>query len=233
MATNRYTIYHMLMMSIVGALLLGCSKPTPSPTQMDKSPFTGIPCSAPCWYGLKVDESSEKTVLSTMRTLTFINQDSIQLFRMGSAPGLNPQDYDYEAKIVANCIYPEKQCLTLKTKNYTLTEIEVLLNYESTVDKAIGYLGDPDYIGYLDLGTEQIICQDFLIWNSKQLVLASKRFEGFKAVEANCGVVHDTGKIAPGLLISEARYLSSTAIETLLSTSSGKFFEFSGTLPEK
>jgi hypothetical protein len=194
---------------------------------MDKSPFIGIPCTAPCWYGLKIGESSESDVMSTLPALTFINQDSIQLFRMGSAPDLNPKDYKYEAEIVANCINSEKQCLMLRTINYVLTEIEVILNYEITLDEAIRYLGNPDYIGYRDMGAEQVICEVYLVWSNKQLILASKKFEGLKAVEA-CGLVHDTGKTTSSLLISEVRYLSPAVIETWLSSDTR---EFSGTIP--
>jgi len=219
-----------LIISVVGALLFACSKPTLSPDQMDKSPFTGVPCAAPCWHGLVVGESSENNVMSTLPTLTFIDQNTIQVFR-GSRPTINYETFAPGAEITASCVQPKQQCLSLTVADDILTNIVVILNYEMRVDEAIGYLGDPDYIGYQDLGAERIICEVNLIWSSKQLVLASARFEGLNAVEDNCGVIRDTGKIAPSLLVSEARYGSSTAIETLLSASSGESFEFSGTIP--
>ncbi len=232
MATNHYIIRYMLMMSMAGVFLFACSKSTPSPSQMDKSPFTGIPCAAPCWHGLLVGKSSENDVMSTLPTLTFIDQNTIQVFK-GSRPTLNYETFAPGVEIDASCIQPSQQCLQLTVAADILTSIVVKLNYEIKVDEAIRYLGNPDYIGYLDLGAEKIMCETYLIWSSKQLVLASETFEGPKAVEANCGMVRDTSEIAPGLLISEVRYVSSSTIEAMLSTHSGKFFEFSGTLPEK
>jgi hypothetical protein len=99
------------------------------------------------------------------------------------------------------------------------------------VDEVIKYLGDPDHIGFDRAGGEQVACKVYLIWKEKQLVLASQIFEGADAVERNCFVIRDTGKITSDLLISEAIYVSIKAIDILLSSSAGEFFEFSGTIP--
>jgi hypothetical protein len=222
-------------MNIIGAFLFGCAKsePTSSPSQIDESPFTGIPCAAPCWQGLAIGESNENDVISTLSTLTFINQNSIQIFRGGTMPSIDPTVYAQGVEINASCIYPEKQCLTLRVVGDVLTEIVLVLNYEISVDKAIGYLGDPDYIGYGMLGAERIICEVYLVWSEKQLILASEKFEGFKETENNCGVVRDTGKITSSLIISEARYMSAKGIDFMLSRGYNQTFEFSGTLSEK
>ena len=229
MTAKRHMFYCKLIISVVSVLLFACSKPILSPDQMDKSPFTSVLCAAPCWYGLAVGESSENDVMATLPTLTFIDQSTIQVFR-GSRPTLNYETFAPGAEITADCEQPKQKCLSITVADGVLTNIVTILNYEMRADEAIGYLGKPDYVGYQDLGAERIICEVYLIWSSKQLVLASARFEGLKAVEANCGIVRDTGKIRSSLLISEARYLSPTAIEILLSTGSG---EFLGTIPEQ
>lgn len=232
MSQNR-SIWQSVMIAITVVLIIGCSNPspTPSPEQMDKSPFSGDPCPAPCWYGLVAGKSSENETLARMSTLTFIDPNSIQLFRESSAPGLDPKDSNYAAQIVANCIYPEEQCLILRTEAYTLTEIEVVLNYEITLESAIEYLGVPDYIGYQSLGAEEVWCEIDVIWVNKHLVLASKLFESYEALE-RCGAVRETGKLESNLLISKAVYKTQAAIEILLGVGSGtEFFEFSGTLP--
>ncbi len=82
MTIKHWSIHQLLIMGIIGILLFGCmtSRPTaiptpaftPSPDQMDKSPFTGVPCAAPCWQGLEVGKSSESEVTSVLSTLTFI-----------------------------------------------------------------------------------------------------------------------------------------------------------------
>lgn len=213
-------------------LIIGCSNPspTPMPEQMDKSPFTGDPCAAPCWYGLIVGESSENEALSRISALTFIDPNSIQLFRVGSAPGLDPKDYNYAAHVFANCIYPEEQCLILRTEAYTLTEIEVVLNYEITVGDAIGYLGVPDYVGYQYIGLEPLSCEINIVWQSKQLILVSETFEGYEAAK-RCDAIQETGKEERDLLLSRVRYKSPDAIEVLLTAGSTEFFDFTGTLP--
>ncbi len=233
MASKHHLVYQILLMSIIGALLLGCSslESTPSPEQMDRSPFASDPCAAPCWYGLIIGESSENEALSKISTLTFIDSNSIQLFRESSAPGLDPKDSNYAAQIVANCIYPEERCLILRTEGYTLTEIEVVLNYEITLESAIEYLGVPDYIGYQNLGAEEVWCELDVIWVNKHLVLASELFESYEALE-RCGAVRETGQLESNLLFSKAIYKTQEAIEILLVLGSGnEFFNFTGTRP--
>jgi len=221
------------IVALIALISVGCSSlsSTPLPEQMDKSPFTGDPCAAPCWQGLVIGRSSENEVLSRLPTLTFIDPNSTQLFREGSKLGLDPKNYDYAAQIVANCIYPEEQCLVLRTVDYTLTEIEIVLNYEITVGEAIGYLGVPDYVGYQKIGLEPASCEINIVWLSRQMVLASTTFEGHESVE-RCGAVKETGKIESDLLISKAIYKAQEAIEILLVAGSGtEFFEFTETLP--
>jgi len=107
------------------------------------------------------------------------------------------------------------------------------MNYDIKVDETIRYLGDPDTIGFDRAGGEQIACKVYLVWKEKQLVLASQIFEGANAVEKNCFLIRDTGRISSGLLISEARYLSIRTIEVLMSSSASEFFKFMGTIAEQ
>jgi hypothetical protein len=221
---------------LLGWFLFGCIGPNATlvPDQItDKSAFTGIPCAAPCWQGLEVGISNERDVTESLQMLTFINQDTIQSFRGGTMPSIDPTDYAQGVIINADCVYPNRQCLMLKIVDGILVEIVVTLNYDIKVSEAIQYLGDPDYVGYGMLGAEKIICEVYLVWNEKKLILASKKFEGFKATENSCGVVRDRGKVASNLLILEARYLPTSAIEFMLSRSYNATFEFTGTIPEK
>ena len=224
---------HVLVAPIlIAALLSGCSAPKPisplPPDQVDKSPFTGIPCAAPCWHGLTVGKSTESDVTTTLGTLTFIDQKTINSHRMPSMPSTDPSIWAQGAEITADCKYDERPCLTLRVVEDVLTEIVIELNYEIEVNAAIGYLGQPDYVGYRNLGAEQIRCEIDLVWSKKQLVLVSALFEGPDEVEKNCSKLRHTGKIAPNLQISNVRYLSAPAIEELRHTGAGEFFEFSG-----
>jgi len=232
MVINNSLSQKILILSTMVILLLGCSKATPSPDQLDKSPFTGIPCAAPCWHGLVIGQSNENEVMLTLPTLTFINQDTIRTHRM-SMPGLDFSTYAPGVEIIATCISTNKPCLTLDVVDDILTEIEVVLNYEIRLKESIEYLGDPDYVGYRNLGGEQILCEVDIVWSSKQLILSSEVFEGYDDGEDNCGVVRDTGKTSSSLIVSKVWYRSTSAIETMLSIGKNEFFEFSGTIPEK
>ena len=218
MTSKHHLVYQILLMSIIG-MFLGCSslESTSSPDQIDKSPFTGDPCAAPCWYGLVIGESSESEVMSTLPTLTFINQDTIRMHRM-SMSGIDFSTYAPGVEIIATCVSTNKPCLTLDVVDETLTEIEVVFNYEIRLNEAIGYLGNPDYVGYRNLGGEQILCEVDIVWSSKQLVLSSKVFEGHGEVENSCGVVRDIGKTISSLILSKAWYRSTLAKERFAMT---------------
>jgi len=212
---------------------LGCAslESTPSPEQMDRSPFTGIPCAAPCWQGLMVGKSSESDVISTIPTLSFIDQNSVYYHRMPSMSTLDPDVFGEGVEITANCINSEQQCLTIQVVENILTEISVVLNYTIEVDETIKYLDNPDYVGFDRAGGELVACRVYMIWRAKQLVLASKILEGPNAAEKNCFMIRDTGKVSSKLLILEAQYVSVAAIEELLSGIRSEFFEYMGTIP--
>jgi len=217
------------------SLLFGCADiaSTPSPEQMDKSPFTGIPCKAPCWQGLQIGEASEKDVMDKLSILTFIRQDTIQVYRDVTMSSVDSSISAKGVKFIADCKYPQMQCLVVRVVDDTLTEIEISLNYEIQVTEAIEYLGAPDYIGYSMLGAEDILCEVLLIWSEKQLILVSQEFSGAKTTERYCGMVRDTGKITSSLTIAKARYLSPLSLEYTLSRGYSEFFQFTGTSPGK
>ncbi len=64
---------------LIASILVGCNRSSLSPTLMDKSAFTGIPCAAPCWYGLEIAKSNESEVVSTLKSLGFIDQETLKI----------------------------------------------------------------------------------------------------------------------------------------------------------
>ena len=212
-------------------LLFGCADiaSTPSSEQKDESPFTGIPCEAPCWQELTVGVSSYKDVLKKLPNLTFIRQDTIQIYRDIIMSGPNPSISGIGVIFVADCKYPQMQCLKVSVVDDILTEIEISLNYEMQVSETIEYLGAPDSVGYSMLGAEDIICEVLLVWDEKQLILASQEFTGGKTTEKYCGMVRDTGMTTSSLAIAKVRYLSPLGIEYILSSGYSEFFQFTGT----
>jgi hypothetical protein len=230
------TFHFSILAFVLGVLFVACNKISPSSEQVtpsdqeDRSPFTGNPCSAPCWQNLMIGRSTERDVMATLLALKYIDQDTIRIHRM-SMPGLNPRIYGPGAEITADCIVPREQCLTIDIVEDRLTGIEIIINYEMRVDQSINYLGDPDYINYQMMGAEDVTCEVQLIWKSKQLILASETFKG-SLIEKNCGLVRDTGKISSNMIISEVRYLSPEAINFYL-VSGSTSMKYSGTIPDK
>ena len=235
MFIKKQLLFRFLIGIMVGLFSVGCADniiPTPivvtlSVGETDRSPFTGIPCVAPCWQGLEVGKSNEKDVLAVLQTLTFINQDSIQVSHT-SMPSIDGT-YAPGVIIVAECANSSDECLTLRVVDDILTRIVIKLNYEINQNEAIEALGNPDYVGTQQLGV-RVICEVYLIWNNSNLVLAS-RFEGIQGsdeVEKNCDVVFSSGKIPSDFVIEEVRYLSDAELSALL-RGSGNFFEYTGT----
>jgi hypothetical protein len=180
-----------------------------------------------------VGKSSEAEVISVLSTLTFINQDSIQIFRRPSMPDYYVKDFGPGIEINANCINPGTECLVMTTSNDVLQKIIVRLNYEIKPDQVIEYLGDPDIIGVAPIGGETFVCEVYLIWKNSRLVLAStlRADKDLDGVEKYCNIVRKTAKVPSSLLITEVRYLSDAELRSLL-LSTNNFFEFSGTIPE-
>ncbi len=215
---------HILLMMLMGMSLIGCVNHTPTPTtptvtlspeQMDISPFTGVPCAAPCWHGLEVGKSTERDITAVVPTLSFIDQSSVQIFRRPSMPDYYVKDFGPGVEIVADCINYKKSCLDLTTSNDVLQKIIVKLNYEISADEAIGYLGAPDYMGYNDFSSERIMCEVYLAWNKSRLVLVAT-FQDLAGAQKYCYVAGREGKVPANMLISEARYLSDVEFKAYL-----------------
>jgi hypothetical protein len=143
----------------------------------------------------------------------------------------DPSLFGEGVEITANCINPKKLCLTIQVVGNILTDISIVLNYQINVDGAIKYLGNPDYVGFDRAGGELIACRVYLVWNDKQLALESKIFDGIDAVEKNCYVIHDTGKISSTIIISEGWLMSPASIKVFRPSAVNTFYKFSGTSP--
>lgn len=225
---------------IVEMLVVGCSNSTPVPTplftpspeQIDKSLFTGTPCAVPCWHGLEVGKSTEKEVITILPTLTFIDQKSVKIYRHPSMPDFYVKLTGPGVEIFANCIKSEKQCLEITTANDVLQKIILGLNYEIRPDEAIGYLGDPDYVGYEDFSAETIMCEVYLIWKDSGLVLVAT-FRDAVGAEKYCYVVRQEGKVPVSMHFLEVHLLSASELVYRMGTATGKYFEFTGTIPDK
>jgi hypothetical protein len=88
-----------------GVMLCGCSgsKGTLAPELVDKSPFTGDPCAAPCWHGLEIAKSNESEVVSALKSLSFIDEESLKI-RTLTITGFDPNTEVPGKRITADCL---------------------------------------------------------------------------------------------------------------------------------
>jgi hypothetical protein len=202
-------------------LLVGCreiaSTSTPAPDQMDRSPFTGIPCKAPCWYGLEIGKpATEEEVFSVLEGLSFIDTKSIYAHKMLLC-GMDPNDEIWGVEIRANCKYNNELCIRIAVGNNLLISIENKLTYAITLEEVKLYLQEPDYLGYIS-GVVNISCRQIFIWKSKQLVLYSQKYTDAETADDICNKKNQE-RPDNEIIISDVRYASPLMIDYIMAHS--------------
>jgi hypothetical protein len=182
--------------------LVGCGKPapTPSPDQMDRSIFTGIPCATPCWQNLLVGKSTWSEVKSTIDTLNFIGSYTIQADGI-SGISVNPNNIPLNAVITAQCKIPQNKCLTIWISEGILSKIQIEFNYKMNLEMAVQYLDNPDFVLYRMMSPEDQHCEVQLIWKSKQLILVSE-------LTKYCAATHTTDEYLTDLSFEKAQVVT-------------------------
>lgn len=195
-------------------LTYGCAyslEPSVEPTVpsnfRETSFLTGIPCPAPCWRELQIGISSYNQTMKMISSLEYINQQKSRVADM-LVPDINSENWVPGKVITAICMYGNnhnKPCLEIVIANDKLKDIDITLNYELKLNDVVGYLGNPDYVGYKNVSTDQVLCKVELIWVSKQLILYSISFSGSDA-ENYCYPVQGTGIPDANLIISNVNF---------------------------
>jgi hypothetical protein len=200
----------------IGVMLGGClgSKGILAPELMDKSPFTGNPCAAPCWYGLEIAKSNESEVVSTLKSLSFIDQETLKI-KSSTGPDFDPKITVPGKWISADCLQPRTSCLVVDIAEGRLRDIKSILNYKITFDEVVKDLGNPDKVVRTDYSAEVIACYVRLVWTQKQLVLVSKRFPGTKGCDYSQTAV-STGLVDANLEIAEVDFLPNEEINQMV-----------------
>jgi hypothetical protein len=199
-----------------GVMLGGCSgsKVTLAPELMDKSPFTGEPCAAPCWHGLEIAKSSEPEVISALKSLSFINEESLKI-RTLTMTGFKPGTEVPGKRITANCLQPKTLCLVVDIADGRLRDIKSILNYEITFDEVVKDIGNPDKVVRTNYSAEVIACYIRLVWTQKQLVLVSKKFPGAKGCDYS-QTAASSGLVDASLEIGEVDFLPNEEINQMI-----------------
>ena len=233
----------MVLFTFFLALLTGCSSLLPETAEplptaiIDKSPFTGVPCSAPCWHGLVIGKSSDKRgKVDTIGTTLFRSKVLFSTYHRGDVTGLR----------IGNKTYPGISdlcglCTPLSTmlRNYRRRKYPRSNRHHVKLPNLSGR-------GHCGFGASRlcwvsalwarrhITCQVELVWYSKQLVLNSAPVT-WETSNPNdeCIIVRDTHKTTSDLIISGVSYMSTAWLDGTLANGGSQFFKFSGTIPGK
>jgi hypothetical protein len=213
---NRCLIILLLFLTalLLGAFMAACNKSSPSPELMDKSPFTGDPCAAPCWHGLEIAKSDEAEVVSTLKVLRFIDQETLKI-KSTSGPGFDPKITVPGKWITADCLRPKKHCLDVDIADGRLHDIKSILNYKITFNEVLENIGNPDKVVRTNYSAEVIACYIRLVWTQKQLILVSKRFPGREGCDYS-QTAASSGLVDASLVIAEVDFLPNEEINQMI-----------------
>ncbi len=135
------------------------------PEYTDRSFLTGDPCTPPCWYGLKLDVSTEDEVMSVLETLPFVDPTSIEIFHPGFHDALTEEYFTATRIYVSNI---GNGSIDVTIAGSVLKLIHSGLNYEITIGEIVNQIGPPDVV-YTIPGGESDYCSVDIIWLDKQL----------------------------------------------------------------
>jgi hypothetical protein len=141
----------------------------PEDPRVDRSFVTGQPCEAPCWYGLRVGESTLDDIRKTLPQLPFADADKIHEQPTG-AFGPN------EKWFTVPCVYSEKleSCAELETlPDGILRRIIIHIDYDLPLRLVIQKLGNPEYYTANPL-PDKDICSLGIYWPQKNIVATVK-----------------------------------------------------------
>ena len=208
LATGRLLSFVVMLVLLLSGCqfssLVGLATPTatPAPTLeaylMDRSILTDEPCPAPCWYGLELGKSGRDEIINTLKTLSFINPDTIDE---------GPYDYytdpttgkDLPAEaIYADCRSSQRRCVLLVMVNDALESVQLTPNYYLSIEEAVNQLGPPDY-SRVAIGPDFEGCVSlFFSWDKKQIMMQSLE----KIGKSLCSSIRKGGGIPPNLAIN-------------------------------
>lgn len=174
---------------------------------VDLSPFSGVPCVAPCWHNLFVDESTKEQTLVTLGTLGFIDQSSMKetLTRYWE-PSYETYDSVPAKTIYANCKEPkDMRCYAFDFVGNILKRIIIFPNYTITLQDTVEYFGTPTCVSLFQWGAECAGCGFDFSWDNRQIsvsVLDTRCGDGSDL----CVSIRHGGKIPPDYVIQTIVY---------------------------
>jgi hypothetical protein len=126
---------------------------------LDRSVFTGDPCSPPCWHGLILDVSTAQDVYQVLQELPFVDSGSIREWNAVWFDNEDAVEIHYKCKVVGS-----DSCGGVLLSNGTVKRIWFIVGSYATIENLIDRFGNPTYIDLGMWGAEIPGCTIDLVW---------------------------------------------------------------------
>jgi|GEM_PF-3324072 hypothetical protein len=203
---------------VIFLLLASCSSSNQLDTSVESPNFNDvfflddISCVEPCWNNLNIGESTEAEVLDVILSMEFVEQNSLRTLPQSMPDIVDNQKWVDGKQIIVNCINRLNPCLEIGIANDKLRDIQIELDYGLTLGAVIIRFGEPNYVGYEDIGGDVIDCRTLFIWENKQLALYSTVFNTPNDVSNFCYEIQASGSVDINIIVQRAIYLPVTDI---------------------
>ncbi|MBN1120923.1 MAG: hypothetical protein JXJ17_07575 [Anaerolineae bacterium] len=167
------------------------------------------PCLPPCWNGLIPNESTEDEVKATLSDLEMIDSQSIEYFYSEDNDEI---DVRWDSALVDNSIYGGR----IEITNGVLDQIEIVVEYELSVQELLDVLGAPDFYEIVPFGAESLDKVVRFLWLENGLLVSLNEFPPGTRIRSDMLVVRLIYS-TPGETVSN--YLENRGIPTRYSTS--------------
>jgi len=155
-----------------------------TPQFMDKSLESGNPCFPPCWYGIEAGESNVEEIKETLKSLYFLNPDSI---RDRETQYWDPAlgSHVTGRLLAVDYIKPDNyQALGFSIVDNKVMDFTLYLNYSLSFEDLISNIGPPDYVRFFNQTGMFPGCNQQLLWSDEGIKANHKT-----AVNDNCSIL--------------------------------------------
>ena len=159
----RRRLFLCILLILLLAIISGCR----SKTEIDQSFLTDLPCTAPCWYDLKVNKSTKADVLTTLYQLPFVDKGTIHEY------GTRWDEDDNAVEIYYECVDPRGSCGSLTLSENHLKTIWMSVKYPITFKDAVKKLGEPEYLEYGVCNLRVPSCRVNLSWPEQSIIVGA------------------------------------------------------------
>ncbi len=190
-------------------LLVGCGlrldifpTPTIEPSLIDTSILTGVPCQAPCWYGLVPGRSTKAEALAIVQSLPFIDPKALSeepyrywdTTKEGQVPG---------TLVRFRCKRPGvASCVVLVVVNDVVKQILLSAPPSLTVRDVVAHLGPPEFVSASRIAPEDAgTCDVGLIWKERAVTAEAGRGP---CADISSGKPINPDRVVTGLLYTSA-----------------------------